>query len=129
MQCKIPTISSRLFSTSRLSCVREIIKQENGKTITFEGVRKASPRANNLINPNLMNNFSCQESSQCHPLCRFDKVHEIKHTGIEDIARCRFIYYSSSFLQMCLFWTNLWMEEGKLSIEKLLGCAKDNTFG
>ena len=91
MQCKIPTISSRLFSTSRLSCVREIIKQENGKTITFEGVRKASPRANNLINPKLMNNFSCQESSECHPLCRFDKVHEIKHTGIEvdaHFARC-----------------------------------------
>lgn len=72
----------RLLSTSRSLCIREIIKNEDGKTITFEGLRKASPRTKKLIDPNILNKACCHESTECHPLCRFEKVHEIKHTDV-----------------------------------------------
>ena len=79
------SVSSRLLSTSRSLCIREIIRKEDGKTITFEGLRKASPRTKKLIDPTILNKSSCHQSSECHPLCRFDKVHEIKHTGNKNV--------------------------------------------
>ena len=81
MQTRIPGLCNRLFSTSNKMCIREITKKEDGKTITFEGIRKPSPRTPNLIDPKFLNSSSCQAKTECHPLCKFDKVHEIKHTG------------------------------------------------
>lgn len=107
----------RLLSTSRSLCIREIIKNEDGKTITFEGLRKASPRTKKLIDPNILNKACCHESTECHPLCRFEKVHEIKHTGIKNLKRQEISVYSFFIFQTCSSWISLWMEKAKSSIE------------
>ena len=82
MQGRAQVLGSRLFSTSNRALIREIIRKEDGKTVTFEGVKKPSPRSKNLIDQKFLNSSSCQAKTECHPLCKFDKVHEIKHTGL-----------------------------------------------
>ena len=73
---------TRHFSSSSTGLVREIKKSEEGKTITVEGLKYESPRAKNLIDPKMFAESSCEAYSNCHALCRFDKVHEIKHTDV-----------------------------------------------
>ena len=72
----------RFVSTSPSSFVREIIIKEEGKTVTIEGRAKQSPRKKQLIDGSLFKVAACGAHEDCHPLCKFDSVHEIKHTGI-----------------------------------------------
>ena len=75
--------SLRLFSTSSTQNIRKIIVKEEGKIITIEGKPEESPRTKNLIDPNLFASAnSCETYKNCHPLCKFDKIHEIKHTDV-----------------------------------------------
>ena len=81
--------TSRLFSTSHIWSVRRIqINEEDpdsksGKrNISIEGVVNEIPKQN-LIMPAYSNANGCQSAgANCHPLCRFSSVHEIKHTDV-----------------------------------------------
>ena len=58
-------------------------REGEGKTITIEGAKEESPRAKNMIDPKLFSaSSSCEAYEKCHPLCQFDKIHEIKHTDL-----------------------------------------------
>ena len=75
--------SLKLFSTSSSRAIRKIVVKEEGKTITIEGAKEESPRAKNMIDPKLFSaSSSCEAYEKCHPLCQFDKIHEIKHTDL-----------------------------------------------
>ena len=75
--------SFKLFSTSSSRAIRKIVVKEEGKTITIEGAKEESPRVKNMIDPKLFSaSSSCEAYEKCHPLCQFDKIHEIKHTDL-----------------------------------------------
>ena len=51
--------------------------------VLFKGVPDKSPRTKNLIDPNMFASArSCETYQNCHPLCKFDKIHEIQHTDV-----------------------------------------------
>ena len=72
----------RTFSTSKCSLVRKITVEEDGKIIRVKGEKLESPRKKNMIDSNLFATSSCSTYENCHPLCKFDKIHEIKHTDV-----------------------------------------------
>ncbi len=83
---RAPNASARHFSCSGPFCVREITETEttnsSGKTeIIIEGRVKDSSRKSRLIKVAEVTVDRCQSKANCHPLCRLDFVHEIKHTG------------------------------------------------
>lgn len=77
------------FSTNSVLNIREIKiseddqDQKRGKrSITVEGVVSDLPKAT-LIAPTYCKANGCLNASEnCHPLCRFNFVHEIMHTDI-----------------------------------------------
>ena len=73
---------SRCLSLSSQHYVREIFITEKNKTITIEGVSKDSKRKQNTINPEILRSKSCGAKENCHALCRFSQVNEVKHTDI-----------------------------------------------
>lgn len=76
-------ICIRSFSSTSSRNLREIIKKEEGKNVIFEGVKVESPRSKNLIDPKMFKaSGSCEKYEKCHPLCQFDKIHEVKHTDV-----------------------------------------------
>jgi hypothetical protein len=86
-QCLTQQLSSvRSLSCSNVGLVREISEKEevtlSGKVeIVVEGFIKESDRRSRLINPPVSPQLDCKAKESCHPLCRLDFVHEIKHTG------------------------------------------------
>ena len=80
--CSSLNLPCRLFSTSSSSYIRKITIEEDEKTIKVSGKKEVSPRRANLIDPSLFASASCSAYENCHPLCKFDKVHEIKHTDV-----------------------------------------------
>ena len=82
-----PLISSvRLLSFSCPKQVRDIVIKDDAKTITIEGVYKESDRKKSLVSPEALRSPACGAQEECHPLCRFAFVHEIKHTGESGIS-------------------------------------------
>ena len=80
---------SRPFTCSALARVREITETEqtgpSGKVeIVIEGRLKESERRSRLIEIPARSREGCPSKQDCHPLCRLDFVHEIKHTGKND---------------------------------------------
>ena len=77
------------FSTNLCFRVREIkISEEcsdektGKKKIIVEGIVNHLPNER-LVAPTYSNTRGCQNVSEnCHPLCRFNFVHEIKHTDV-----------------------------------------------
>lgn len=85
-----PFHSSKMqFSTSLGLKVREIKvneqepdKKTGKRNICVEGEVFDLPN-NKFVVPTYSNANGCQNASEaCHPLCRFDFVHEIKHTDV-----------------------------------------------
>merc|ERR1712156_1367507 len=80
---RLCNVSLRLLSTTNCRTVRRIIVEEEGKTINIKGVKEDSPRTKNVIDSSMFSaSGSCDAYENCHPLCKFDKVHEIKHTDV-----------------------------------------------
>ena len=112
--------SLKLFSTSRTHPIRKIIVKEEGKTITIEGEKEPSPRTKNLVDPKLFSaSSSCDAYEKCHPLCKFDKVHEIKHTDVLILEQ--FVDTEGQLMPRDL--TNL-CERQHFRLNKLVGMAQ-----
>ena len=77
-----PLRNVRFFMTSHSMAIREIVRSEEPKKTVIEGASKPSPRTNFLIDPKIFPVSGCEANDECHPLCRFDKVHEIKHSDV-----------------------------------------------
>ena len=75
---------SRSLSVSTTRSYREVTVKEDGKKITIEGIPKESDRKGRIIEPEFIRSKSdsCGVKENCHPLCRFSQVHEIKHTDV-----------------------------------------------
>lgn len=76
--------SSRSLSVSTPRSYREVTVKEDGKKITIEGIPKESERKGRLIEPDFLkrSSDSCEVKDNCHSLCKFSQVHEIKHTDV-----------------------------------------------
>ena len=76
--------SSRSLSVSTPRSYREVTVKEDGKKITIEGIPKESERKGRLIEPDFLkrSSDSCEVKHNCHSLCKFSQVHEIKHTDV-----------------------------------------------
>jgi hypothetical protein len=59
--------------------VKEIKVEEDGTKVVIQGVYKESDRTQSLVEPSIQH---CNVKEECHPLCRFDQIHNIKHTGM-----------------------------------------------
>ena len=79
----------KLFSTSQAKNIRKIeINEEDAdpksgkRNISIEGVISELPKQN-LMMPEYSKASGCKSAADnCHPLCRFSSVHEIKHTDV-----------------------------------------------
>jgi len=88
-QSQISHSARMQFSTSLNFNVREIKineedpdKKTGKRNISVEGVVSDLPNQK-LVAPTFSKANGCQNASEsCHPLCRFDFVHEIKHTDV-----------------------------------------------
>jgi hypothetical protein len=67
---------------SSLRGVKEIKVEEDGTKVVIQGVYKESDRTQRLVEPSIQH---CDVKEECHPLCRFDQIHNIKHTGMETL--------------------------------------------
>jgi hypothetical protein len=79
------TVSRRHLQISGTRRVREIseteVKTSGGKVeIVIEGKIKESDRRQRLLSLPVAGS-GCEAQEICHPLCRLQFVHEIKHTG------------------------------------------------
>ncbi len=81
-----PQATSNLskLSTSCHRRLKEIVKEEDGNKVKIAGVYKKSPRKERLVEPSSAQPH-CDVKSECHPLCRFDQIHNIKHTGLNNV--------------------------------------------
>ena len=78
-------IISRSLSVSTHRSYREVTIKEDGNKITIEGIPKESDRKDRIVEPEFLRSTSsdsCDAKENCHPLCRFSQVHEIKHTDV-----------------------------------------------
>ena len=78
-------IISRSLSVSTPRSYREVTIKEDGNKITIEGIPKESDRKDRIVEPEFLRSTSsdsCDAKENCHPLCRFSQVHEIKHTDV-----------------------------------------------
>merc|ERR1712212_544912 len=90
------TSSPTCLSTSACLRVRKIVKNEDEKMTTVEGVYIPSERKDRLLEPPvdaLYSGTPCKSqpghvvTRSCHPFCRFNFVHEVKHTDVLIISQ------------------------------------------
>jgi len=90
------TATPTYLSTSACLPLRKIVKNVDDKTTTVEGVYIPSDRKDNLLQPSVEASYSgtpCKSepcnavTRSCHPFCRFNFVHEVKHTDVLIISQ------------------------------------------
>ena len=80
--------SCNLYSTSQTYNIRKIEINEDAdsksgkRSISIEGVVSDLPKENLILSSYSSANGCKSASENCHPLCRFSAVHEIKHTDV-----------------------------------------------